>query len=332
MKSPPPPPPPPFDLPPELPPEASLQPLSPRCGGALRGSSIRSLRKLFLEASQSSAFTSAVSESEDDRRDDKERAQAEEALGSERIEQNREPEKNKVDSSEGNKQHADEIRSRLFHNLGIPPKPAANDDASTPSIPPVSAQQQQQPWGPSYTEPLNDAQLSETRKTNGVVNGTDDADDDDKTPSEHQSSIAQPRMSKRKLHFDPVVQVHPIPSHVVYSDRVRNTVWAGADELAENVARNSLEFAFENWDAKQVLDEDSGRLLYYDGEWIHPAHFGGDQDNIPPAQEKELASLSSDELWRQTCERMCIQPAEYYHSIYGPFDVPTRTDQSQKNE
>jgi len=121
---------------------------------------------------------------------------------------------------------------------------------------------------------------------------------------------------RRRLQFDPTVRVHPIPSHVVYSQRVRHTIWTGADELAENVARNSLEFSYEDWDSQKVVDEDYAGCLVYDqgGQWIHPVHF----ELSPPGDEPVLSS-SDDEIWKQTCERLGIQPAEYYHSIQGPL-------------
>jgi len=152
------------------------------------------------------------------------------------------------------------------------------------------------------------------------------------------------------------VAVRPIPSHKVYSDRIKSTVWSSAWELEENVARNSLEFSFENWDPDQVLDEDTG-LLYYRGELIHPIHFGQmpaeaeqqqQQDEAAAEMEAEAAankeetkgggeaSTSSstseeDEIWKQTCERLGILPAEYYHSLLPPPPLPSSTSRSSSS-
>ena len=124
---------------------------------------------------------------------------------------------------------------------------------------------------------------------------------------------------RRRLQFDPAVRVHPIPSHGVYSQRVRHTIWTGADELAENVARNSLEFSYEDWDSQKVLDEDTGLVYHQGGEWIHPVHFDLHPPTAPEDDDEPVLS-SSDEIWKQTCERLGIQPAEYYHSIQqGPL-------------
>jgi len=264
---------------------------SPKRGRTLKGASIRSLRGL-LQASLSSSSSSLIQ---------KEAPAVTEAAAAGLPPQ--------IDPAAA-KKHADNVRSRLLHNLGIPPKQQPEATASNNnSAPPISmnAQQQQQPWGPSYTIPLNDA------VENGATTTTTDDDATNKNNDENDDDSPSRIIRQKQLHFDPTVQVHPIPSFAVYSQRVRNTIWAGADELAENVARNSLEFCSEHWDADQVLDED--RMLYHNGEWIHPVHFANN-DNDDDTKE---VTMSSDELWRQTCERMGIQPAEYYHSIHdGP--------------
>lgn len=273
-----------------LPEDAPPQPLSPRSSNrALKGSSIRSLRKLLRGASQSSdAFDELIVRDEQLRQ---ERIQAVESA------------RPKGDTA--TKQHGDEVRLRLLRQLGIPPKPLATvqSDITNSEANPSSAQLA---WGPSYTVPLND-----TRRFQKLSNATkqeqvDAAEIHDKNKQDIEADsnkkLTENRVDRR-IHFDPVAEVHPIPSFAVYSNRVKNTIWAGSDELAENVARNSLEFAYEHWDSNLVLDEES--MMYHNGTFIHPVHLLMDDDE--PSSE--------DDLWRQTCERMGIQPAEYYHSL-----------------
>jgi len=223
---------------------------------------------------------------------------------------------------------AHEIRLRMLQNLGIQKQQAAPLKASVTDPLPSSAL-----WGPDYAIPLNDADatpLESESATTATITTTTAACSDSKTTdtnSETDGTITATKAGrKRSLHFDPTVTVHPIPSFKVYSNRIRETIWTSAYELQENVARNALEFSYEDWDADHVLDEDTG-LIYIQhqnnannsngnsnsqqgggGEWIHPVHFGA-----PPREEG--TPLSSDEIWKHTCQRLGIHPAEYFHDL-----------------
>ena len=168
---------------------------------------------------------------------------------------------------------ANQVRSRLLENLGI----QKESDKVSSAPPPTSLNSSSaEPWGPTTEEALKE-------------------------------NTTQPAPTI-KLRFDPIVQVHPIPSYKVYSDRIRQTIWTNAYELQEQVARNSLEFSYEHWDANRVLDEDNG-LIYHKGEWIHPVHV---EFEVP---EGEPPLSSEEELWILSCERLGIQPASFYHSL-----------------
>ena len=75
----------------------------------------------------------------------------------------------------------------------------------------------------------------------------------------------------RSVRFAPTVQVHPIPKHSAFSRRIRETVWTSSQEMEENVARNCIEFAAEDWDWQQVLEDQD--MIVYHGELVHPIHF-----------------------------------------------------------
>jgi hypothetical protein len=77
--------------------------------------------------------------------------------------------------------------------------------------------------------------------------------------------------------FDASVQVHPIPSRSAYSKRIHSVLWTPPSEIAENAARNSLEFAAEDWDVTKVVDDED--MVVYGGERIHPIHFVQDIDH-----------------------------------------------------
>lgn len=77
--------------------------------------------------------------------------------------------------------------------------------------------------------------------------------------------------------FNTSVKVYPIPKHNAYSKRIKYELWTHPMELQQNVARNSLEFASENWDWKQVANDND--MIIYNGERIHPIHFIMQQKN-----------------------------------------------------
>ena len=71
------------------------------------------------------------------------------------------------------------------------------------------------------------------------------------------------------VRFAPLVTVHLVPSHRAYSNRMRNALWM--THMGDTIARNSLEFAAENWDWHSVLEEHD-MVRTTDGEWVHPVH------------------------------------------------------------
>lgn len=82
----------------------------------------------------------------------------------------------------------------------------------------------------------------------------------------------------RGVRFRKAVTIHPIPCRTDYSERMRCALWTPTEVLQENVARNSLEFAAENWDWRQVVDDKD--MVLCAGKRIHPVHFVAEQCNL----------------------------------------------------
>jgi hypothetical protein len=91
-----------------------------------------------------------------------------------------------------------------------------------------------------------------------------------KAAAASQSKVTSPG-KKCAVSFDTSVQVHTIPARVDYSKRMRCALWTHPMEMQQNAARNSLEFAAEGWDWRQVADDED--MVIYAGERIHPIHF-----------------------------------------------------------
>jgi hypothetical protein len=84
-------------------------------------------------------------------------------------------------------------------------------------------------------------------------------------------NVLQKDTKRGNICFDASVKVHPIPARSDYSKRMRSVMWVSPMEIQQNAARNSLEFAAEDWDVSKVVDDED--MIVYGGERIHPVHF-----------------------------------------------------------
>lgn len=80
------------------------------------------------------------------------------------------------------------------------------------------------------------------------------------------------RRQKRSVSFSESVSVQLIPHKDMYSQRIRKHLWNDPEELVQNAERNCIEFAAENWDWRQVCDDDQFFTCPDTGKKIHPAH------------------------------------------------------------
>lgn len=78
--------------------------------------------------------------------------------------------------------------------------------------------------------------------------------------------------SKRKVSLRNDVAVVPIPMRGEYPDRVKERLWSSASELYLNAARNSIEFASEGWNWRNVTEDENMIICNSSGEMIHPVH------------------------------------------------------------
>jgi hypothetical protein len=76
-----------------------------------------------------------------------------------------------------------------------------------------------------------------------------------------------------KIRFTETVDVFPIPMRSEYSDEVRAKIWSSTMELQENAARNTIEFASEGWDWRNVTLDDDMYQCHTTGKLIHPIHY-----------------------------------------------------------
>jgi hypothetical protein len=104
-----------------------------------------------------------------------------------------------------------------------------------------------------------------------LKDNTSETSDDDSFCTETSLTSSLRYNKWRRVSFDDSVTVCPIPKRDAYSDRIKQQIWSCRQELYQNAARNSIEFAAENWDWRQAVgDEDM--ILTATGK-IHPIHY-----------------------------------------------------------
>eukprot|EP00581_Thalassiosira_minuscula_P028199 CAMPEP_0183751520 /NCGR_PEP_ID=MMETSP0739-20130205/1786_1 /TAXON_ID=385413 /ORGANISM="Thalassiosira miniscula, Strain CCMP1093" /LENGTH=316 /DNA_ID=CAMNT_0025987759 /DNA_START=289 /DNA_END=1239 /DNA_ORIENTATION=- len=86
------------------------------------------------------------------------------------------------------------------------------------------------------------------------------------------NSMSKKTRSKRRVSLHNDVVVVPIPHRTEYPTMVRERIWSSASELYQNATRNTIEFASEGFDWRNVAD-DSQMVQAPHGERIHPIHY-----------------------------------------------------------
>ena len=156
--------------------------------------------------------------------------------------------------------HSSRIRSRYLNRLGISP-------ASQSCIHAKKVVKRDRSSSRDYQEPSFQVDLKDHTEPKRIFSFF------------HQSSLGSTSSSdsksltegERSVSFASSVTVHPIPKHTAYSSRIRETIWTNPVEMQESAARNCIEFAAENWDWRQVAEDQD--MVYYQGELVHPVHF-----------------------------------------------------------
>jgi hypothetical protein len=90
--------------------------------------------------------------------------------------------------------------------------------------------------------------------------------------SSRDSSSSTEGSQTRRLTFNEEVAVCPIPKRDEYSKRIRERLWPTQEEMMSNAYRNSVEFAAEGWDWRNVMEDENMYRCIASNELIHPVH------------------------------------------------------------
>ena len=88
------------------------------------------------------------------------------------------------------------------------------------------------------------------------------------------------------------VQVMRIPSRKDYPEDMKKAMWSSTSEIATNAKRNSLEYTYEGWNWRTVLEEQDMYMHEKTGTLYHPAHFVH-QKRIMEAKRKAEAAQAA---------------------------------------
>jgi hypothetical protein len=102
-------------------------------------------------------------------------------------------------------------------------------------------------------------------------------------------------------------------------------MWAGAVELQEMAARNTVEFASEGWDWQTVALDESMYICGATGELIHPVHYKNER---PPH------TMVYHQLYKQ--QHFFAMPYRYYYQHHqypeDPTEHPNHVDRQRQQQ
>jgi hypothetical protein len=159
------------------------------------------------------------------------------------------------------------------------------------------------------TESLSGLALSNESNKNPSVHDKKEEYLSPWNPSSNSRSPKKKAKKQKKVSVNKVVTVVPIPSRAEYCCATRQKIWSTSAELYANAARNTVEFASEGWNWRNVLEEDQMLVHQNNGEYIHPIHL----QNVITCMSQ--ASEHTDE------QRQLIESLVPRSSLFHPKDT-----------
>ncbi|KAL3765729.1 hypothetical protein ACHAWU_009697 [Discostella pseudostelligera] len=122
----------------------------------------------------------------------------------------------------------------------------------------------------SSHQPLHEEAAKEASKSNASMDSSSGTSSTSLVTLGWPTPTTSKTKTKRRVSLHHDVAVIPIPMRTEYPNRER--IWCSASELYQNAARNTIEFASEGFNWRNVA-ADEQMVQMPSGERIHPIHF-----------------------------------------------------------
>ena len=127
------------------------------------------------------------------------------------------------------------------------------------------------------------------------------------TLSLRTTSSSGKKRSRRRVSINNDVEIKPIPERSEYSPDVRQKMWTSGSEIYSNAARNTIEFASENWNWRNVTEDENMLRHTITRELIHPIHLHNAME-LARQQEDAANSNGNNNGQQQT---QCQNPVDF---------------------